>query len=464
MRRQAYVNWELVTEDNVPESGKEYMVAEIIGGTMAKLRFATWYHEGDVISLQCKTLKDINELTAEERLLQAIFGATKDYVIPKTGFYLQTADFGIDENTENGAFADCKEMMILLEEHTYFAEKPLVPEGFLSEEQEKLENLAKSRQLEAKAREDALDKIKFIAKGNVFLNDVIQTCVEKNEISYDVILNKRYKTGTLNISTFEIAKAVIKSYELVTGLMNVIHVEGGRDKLLETLKEAVKNDTLVATVQNIVMKHNMKDLGINAQYINMYLYWLSSGGGFYYYRNRFIVSKKYDNVACLMAKAYLAQTLMIRLERYIKLRELDAPDVISQNQLRMFADVLIEYQNLNKVQITTEGFGKKFGVNTDGSEFDGLSFIGNYEKEISDESMIITDEDNDIIETEEPETSKQEPVDKYYIVDSPNFKCFEGYFALYNPKLNKYYRADGENVSVYKVWKDARDVREEINQ
>ena len=464
MKRQAFVNWERVTEENIPESGKEYMVAEIMGETVAKLRFATWYNEGDVVSLQCKTLRDINEMTMEERLLQAIFGATKDYVVPKAGFYLKTADFGIDENTEDGAFADCKEMMIALEEHTYFAEKPLVPEGFLSEEQERAENLAKSKQMEAKAKEDALDKVKFTAEDNAFLRNIIVSSTEKNEISYDVILDKRYKMGALSVSTFEIAKTVIKADELITALMNVISAEGGQDKIRETLKEAAENDTLVATVKNMVIKHGIKDFGINAQYVNMYLHWLLSGGGFYHYRNRFVASKRYDNVAHLMAKAYLTQTLMVRLGRCVKLRELGAPEIINQNELRMFTDVLVEYQNLKKVQIAEEGFAEKFGINMDGSEFDGLSDIGNFEKETPDVPVVITDENGEVIETEEPEEEKEEPIDRYCIVDSPNFKCFEGYFALYNPKLNRYYRADGENVSVYKVWKDARDVREEINK
>lgn len=473
MRRQAFVNWERVTKDNVPESGKEYLVAEVcaVDEKEVSIGLAIWHNKGDVVKLACK-LQDITELSAEERLLQAIFGKEKEYVIPEAGFYEKTKDPNrVRCFADIEELADIEEVVVKLSDDIFFTEKPLVPEGYLSEEQAKKNlEITRKRNYE-KHLEERTETVKTAMEANSNLNEVVTSVIGTKKVSANEMMNRKLSVPGIRIecetSTLEAAEFAGSAYNIVEGMHKILKSEGGEEKVKEILKEAQTTGHLAPTVKTMIDTNaDITNIGAGIQYMIQYFEYLNAPTGYYFYRGKYLAKKKYTDIPTLVLAAYLMSKTMYRLYRCCRLRELNAPDIIMTNEIRMLTDHMIAHSHVRNLAVNEEDFAEMFGINMDGSEYEGLSWTGNFEKEMEeDESTEDCDGDCADCTDYDPEecACTEEPVDRYIIVDSPNFLCSEGFYSLWHPIQERYYREDGTNISVYKTWKDVRDVRERLN-
>ena len=474
MRRQAFVNWERVTEGNMPESGKEYMVAEIVEET-ALMKFAKWYNEGDIVSVRCNASKSISEMSIEERLMSTIFGNFKDYTIPESGFYITTESPELIEAlNENGEFDDCIEAVAILESNIFFAEKPLTPEGYISEEQRDKEMEASQKLHQEQFQEEKADKAKEAIEKNNLLKEVVKTLIGTRDISHKEKVNQKCLIGNCRfeyqVSTLEVATMAISAFVITEGLNTMFEAEGGKEKVQEILAETQNSNDLKITVRSMIDKYfNLIEVRDGIRFLLEYIECLNRSSHYFYIRSKYIAKKEYANLANLVTDAYIMSKAMFKISRCCTVRNLNMPNIIMTNELRILTQHMLAHKNIKTLTVDEEEFARALGIHTDGSEYEGLSHIGNFEKEIpyEDERPVNEydeEEDGNEEETEcECECAMAELQDEYFIVDSPNYLCMEGFYALWNPKLKKYYREDGDHVSVYKTWKEVREVAEKVN-
>lgn len=447
MKRQAFVNWERVTEDNKPENGREYMVSEIMGEDIAVLRFATWYDKGSIVEIP-KEQEENTEMTPEERLLQCIFGSNQEYVVPESGFYLLTSDYGIDDE-----FAGCTQMLVRLSDNIFFAEEPLVPEGYLTEEQDKKRMMARTKQMKAAMEEERLNKVKTEMANDTCINEVVNFMVDNDKLSSDNLHTKQYCYGIYTLSTLDVAVKVVEANAMINAAISITKREGGLEAVRKTLEEAFESETLADCIVQMIDHEELKDMHPSIKrYLVVYFESLLVGSNFYRYRDRY--GKEFEDAAHVMVGAHAKQAMAIRLARCCRLREMGAPVVIQGNELRMLANTLIALSNLTHMEAVADGFEKEFGINKDGSKFEGKSEFGDYENRIEHGWEEDVEESND---------NEEELIDRYVIVPSPNYAYKEGRYALWNLKQNHYYRENGQ-VMVFREWKTARDKRETINE
>lgn len=448
MKRQAFINWERVTEDNKPENHKSYMVAEIVEEDVAKLGFATWYDKGTVVDIPLKESKNKAEMTAEERLLQCIFGSYKEYTVPKSGFYILTGDYGIDESIEDGAFEGCTQMLIDLSDDIYFAEEPLAPEGYLTEYQDKQRMQAKSKQVKAAMHEEKINDIKSVMDDNECVKNVIDSLAGENWSSEDVMITERYGYGIYTLSAMDISENVIEANSAINALINLINEEGGIETVATTLREALKSKTYRDCLAQMLNRESLKDISWKVKRcLTIYLESIVVNYDFYHYRNRF--AKQFEDPAQVMIASQAANSIVNRLDRCWKLRTFKAPIVIQTEELKLFTKSLIAFTNIRKLEGVADEFEQEFGVDKNGLAVDIPNALGDFENQIGCDDY---DDEN-----------KSEPEDRYFIVPSPNYAYKNGKYALWNPKIERYYRENGQ-VVVFASWKDARDKREIINK
>lgn len=167
MVRKAFIDWVEKTQENKLESGKEYMVAQVQENT-AKLAFATWYDECDKVPIKCETPYafvsgdvtfkcEINipfdEMTEFEKETQLICCGYTMYTVPESGFYVKINENHavINERLDSHkgspdydkhCWLNCVEKLVKVEDVKFFAEEPIVPEGYLTVDQKKRQSAA----------------------------------------------------------------------------------------------------------------------------------------------------------------------------------------------------------------------------------------------------------------------------------------------------------------------------------
>ena len=447
--RKAYINWERVTEDNIPISGQEYMVSEIMGD-VAALRFATWYNKGDIVEIECKPEKDLNEMSAEERLLFWIFGSHKKYEVPVAGFYLKTKDFGVDENVENGAFANCTEMLVALSDDIFFAEEPLVPEGYLTVEQDEKRRKVETEERIRKAKEEKIDSILSEKENDKRIEYAIGAIIGDLNITDTETIIYDCGFGDCELTTLEVADYVILGHHVSDAIVNIYAKEGGCEAIKEKLfKPLIENDActqkqILDVINDILAKVEISDIRIR-KYVAAYLRHIVCYCNFYYYRNDYTRRNKHENNSYNLIEAYIVNKLMSRLGRLCRLKELDAPEPIQSNECKLVGQMLMLHRNITKIVIREEDFAQTFGVYSNGHVYDdGKAHIGNLESDSACPNC-------------------EDALDQYFVMGAPNHVYKDGNFALWNPKKGKYYRKNGVDISVFETYQNARNYQEELN-
>lgn len=469
MRRQAFINWEKVTPDNKPENGKRYLLADVTPDNVAHLMFATWYDEGTVIQLSMKRSESFDELSAEERLLECIFGSSKDYTIKQSGFYEMTSE--VSDRLEDGVFKDCIEMPVLIKEDYYFAEEPMVPAGCLNVEQGKKQSEIQQKLNVERHKQALIDNVYDAMEKDELIKALINAVIK--DVNYDIYQLETHSC-TLRISKVTYAEVIIQAKKIYDALMKIYsHKE--LDAICSELTDVITTGESVADY----LAQLKKDSGIESEgyfekyCLNMFFEAQVRFNDFYRYRTYRL---KYHN-RCTLAQnltaAWSLKDAITRLARLGRLGLLGAPSIIMQNELRLFANALAVLQNARIIEESdfAENFHELYGIYVDGSEYTGKSDIGHFEREFTaadfqNESENEDDEDDG--ETVEPpvcecdECKCGEIPEGYVVAPSPNCLCMEGPYSLWNPKEDRYYRQD-DKIVVFTSYTKADAERRALN-
>lgn len=166
MLERSFVLFKSLAEKKPAVSNRQYLVAVKDTDNEADFKICTWYEKGDTVFLKYKPECAPKAVTAEERLLNAIFsGANKQTTVKESGFYLVTADYGCDDPDND----DCVNDLIRIESdngdgNIFWAELPFAPMGAVHpyDAQDKRDRENKRRILE--------NFEKYIADLEVFLS------------------------------------------------------------------------------------------------------------------------------------------------------------------------------------------------------------------------------------------------------------------------------------------------------
>lgn len=129
MLERSFVLFKSLAEKKPDVSNRQYLVAVKDTDAEADFKICTWYEKGDAVFLTYKPECSPKAITAEERLLNAIFsGANKRVIVKESGFYLVTADYGCDDPDND----DCVNDLIRIDSdngdgNIFWAELPFAP-------------------------------------------------------------------------------------------------------------------------------------------------------------------------------------------------------------------------------------------------------------------------------------------------------------------------------------------------
>jgi len=490
--RKSFVNWNKVSENTRPESGRRYLIATIFKDE-AHQQFATWYNQGDIVPIE-KTLVHDPNISDEERLLRAIFGSKKEYIIPEAGFY--TIDRMTMEDKQDLAndefFFDCEETITYYNpEALYFTEEPLPPAGFLSEEEADRLRDAKNDLLKAKLEEERIEALTDKIENDEMLSFIYSDMLEKKlPISTKTMVSKVFAPfmepfGPHKLSTYDLAKTIAMIHDLLSVFTDTAKGEGNKAAVKDKLQNAVREGCFKDTILSYTDTYFTDDKKTwccreSYQIYFMYYEYVVHNTSFYEIRNNLLTENRYEDLSSLLLSTYAFHRMMSRIDRYCRLIELEAPTEIISNELRMIIESAIAIIFLDRLELNSLEFAKFFGVYPDGTDYEGEAYIGDLKREslafIQHFATTDTSEDD---EAEYPLTAEQQAYfdslyedlrkkafeekegfeaivgDKYQVVPTPNRLCQKGLYALWNYSTASYYQAEDGQIYVYPTLNEA---------
>ncbi len=372
MTRRSFVNWTRLTENDNLESGKEYMVCTVLSDNRGCLNFAEYHHEGDIIQLDLKDKAQDQNLTAKEKLLNAIWGGRR-YEIPESGFYLITSD-GMDEEGDE-AFEGCAQRAVQVGNARpdgtpfacpcYWAELPIEPEGIHfygtgldwhlpEKERRKAEALSLEIDKDAvltKAYREICGGISPVSGGRVHVT--IGACVYSLS---PAALGERMK----NILTFARRAAAIPDEEFLafSGSLDKTDVKKWPERILSFMKS--------------------HDIPRECSgYMYPYMDILEENiPGFSYHRDRLLdeAEKETLNIPAVMQEAWCQTGFLASLARLVHLVRSENPESLVAKELVLCTKYDSARKDSRRIEsVIPEEFCRLYGINPDGSRYDGPS-------------------------------------------------------------------------------------------
>lgn len=400
--RRSYINWKPFTEQDRLESGKEYMVCSKIGDGKGELHFAKYYNAGDIVRLELRDGFPDGKKADEpkERLLEAIFGRKRCYTITEPGFYIMTADYGIDEAAENGSFEGCLEQPVcvgdLRPEGTpyatpcYWAERPVEPEGISyadadSGSRRLLTDKARQKADELKAEIEADSVLSWAYKG--LLGDV-GGMTDSTRVEWE------YGGCCYSISPLTVARRLKETLQFARAAARVPknEVTGVMDRIRGMGDEATRQEFLF-----FMQRHGIP--ADTAEYLCLYASALSCmDHGFSWHRDRILAQggARSLNTPAVMQEAYYRSSYPHQLMRLVKFVGMDAPEIMLIKELRLCVGYETGWRDVSQiVSVVPERFPAIYGIYPDGSRYDKYCGIGDLEL------MSLPDPDTEDVEEEE---------------------------------------------------------------
>lgn len=484
--RKAYIDWKRLDKDSVLESGKEYMCFTADPASMAgSICFAKYYQKGDAVKLPLRAdygPDGGDGPTAEQRLLSAIFGRYRQYIVPMDGLYEQTGDYGIDEKCENGAFEGCSEQLVLagnaLPDGTdgavpvFWAECPLLPAGYAlldSVRPRACIDAAAAADLRARL-EDSHDAM-YAYQGLCGHGRDNAAPLPGDEGTCDV-----YVQGAVCDVAPVRAASLVLDIEAAAKKLSAID-PGELDKFGEEF-HAAEDHQAASRIWNDFREK----LGLTVKEGSYALKFLAAlyddAAGFYECRNRIIARGgpgSMDNVKVIV-EAWGASQLPNRMRRLVDLGRLGAPQVIMENELRMACEYAAAWRFADDIARVTPGFATSFGINPDGTRSDTCSKVGDLElmraylesqdcgHRCEGCDVAYCDERDGPMPGLEPENNDGEedaPADRYVMGYMPNFMMRRPGAVIIDNETDSFVRnADGE----IETWTECPRARlEELN-
>lgn len=367
--RKAYVDWNKFGPDTKLENRKKYMVCTADGDT-CDLRFVTYYDAGTVIKVGLSEDADVGqERTAEEKLLSALFGRSKAFAVPEDGFYVLTADYGVDGDECNGAFRDCKEQPVCVGNRNgwdgerdsmpaYWAEVPVLPAGLrlVSEERP---GPAASDWVRGKVR-----AVEEKLEGDPLAATVYKYVMKERDLAGGPV-DFPLGGAVYAMSPVWFATALVDVHGTCTALAKI-----PADEVTEFWDSLgpMDADGAVKATGGFCKAHGIPE----GMYWLVFQYVRNLRGDFRdfcHYRDRALRAggTRSLNLPAVLQEALGMYKIQFWVGRCVRMEALGAPEIIRSNELRM----LVEYVAMAKlgdriVQVLPD-FDELYGVHPDGS-------------------------------------------------------------------------------------------------
>lgn len=487
MARRAFINWQKFVEETELENRKEYMVC-IPGSDNddALLEHATYYDKGTVVNIHMDEDKMPAgmESSPEERLLKALFGATKPFVIPEDGFYLLTGDYGVNEEQNNGAFLGCREQPICrgnrqgwrLEKDSlpvYWAEIPILPDGLKLAGQETATNKARKKASEAEESQYA-ELMDQIASDPVTQAAYKSLCGEA--MPGDAAFEKMIGQAVYAVTPHQIALTIIYTWDMCKAICGVPEEEflGIRAKLQNV--KASEMEKAQADLAAFCKERNIP-APLRMLMFRYTEYLAEDCKDFYYYRNKLLSANNlYSlNMLAVLQESWAKSTLPFRVGRLVKLMRIGAPEIILINELRILVERILASKNGDRIICVGPDFDAMYGVYPDGSRGERHCEFGDKElfllpeepdpeeetEEDASEEMEVPEEEDDAEKEPEPVLGVDYPW--FAVVLAPNFLMRKCLFVLWDNQNGTYLRDENGEIEQFDDWNSAKARSEELS-
>lgn len=465
MTRKAYIDWNKLGKGTKLENKETYMVCTADGDTCS-IRFATWYEKGTMVAVGIADDAKIGgeEPSVEERLLQALFGRQRPFVVPEDGFYVLTADYGVDEEEYNGAFEDCKEQLVCVGNRhgwdggsmaipAYWAEVPVLPDG--------LRLLSERRPAKAMATELTAKRLEEAEKG--MEGDGIADQVYKyvlKDTPYDAP-PREFPLGqaVYSVSPLWFATALLSVHSLCVAMSKV--PEQAFLDFHDELGDMDDQAEIEAAINRFCSFHSIprKERWLMFHYIRALR---EDYRDFYWHRDR-ILSKggthALDLVAVLQEARGLSK-IQFWVARVVKMERLQAPEIIRLNELRMLVEYVAMARLASQIVCVRPDFDLVYGVHPDGSRGERWCECGDMElgmlpQPVPEDAEDEGDEDGDGDpgggDEEEEEEGHVIGVDFPYfaLTYAPNFMMRKHRFVIWDNAKHEYVRGEDGRIEGY---------------
>lgn len=392
MLNRSFVLFKTLAEDKPPVADREYLVAIKDEDGEASFKIAKWYEVGQTVNLEYKPEFEPEAKTAEERLIKAIFGGAMKTVTVKTpGFYIVTSDYGQQDNE------DCSnELWCINEEYAdsdvSWAELPFAPKGTV-------------HPYDAQTKRDRARELYVLEKRDEYIQS-LESYLNNNEviksfggmdIYANIIADEKKGLGD------RIVQGLVLSYDYVDYLES--HVAAAmlvqaRDLILKKygahfIKQAAcdwendhdgtKYEEMHKLVMSEILSKNdfcvtaykqsyafgsivlllIRIICMSAKYqLDEPNYYLAHGKGrLQKYVGTHLENKFEDMRVLSVVIARALERLNLRTNRYVRLCELGAPDVIRYNEFRILASYVRFFFQKIVCAVTPEVAVSKLGTN-----------------------------------------------------------------------------------------------------
>lgn len=457
MIRKAYVDWNKLGKDTRLDNKGTYMVCTADGDT-CDIRFATWYEKGTVVAVGIADDATIDgqEPTAEERLLRALFGRQRPFVVPEDGFYILTGDYGVNEEEYNGAFEDCKEQLVCVGNRygwdggsmavpAYWAEVPILPDG--------LRLQSERRPSKAFATELTAKRLAEVEKG--MDEDGIAEQVYRSvlhDIPYDGPAQEfPLGSAVYSVSPLWFAAELLAAHAVCEAIVKT--PEQAFLDLHDTLAEMTDDAAIDLKIDGFCHEHGIprKERWLMFQYVRALR---EDCKDFYWHRDRILArggTHALDTVAVLQ-EALAYTKIPFWVARVVKMDRLGAPDIIRLNELRMLMEYLTMGKLARQIVRVQPDFDQTYGVQPDGSR--GSRWCKYGDMELCNLPASVPgdiDEDEDDKDEPQEEDTRVIGIDYSYfaVTNAPNFLMRKYRFVIWDNATHAYVRDAAGRIEGY---------------
>lgn len=469
--RKAFVDWKKLDGDTALENRKEYLLAVPMDDGEAALDKATWYEKGTVIDIPLKegALPSGKAMTAEEKLLVALFGAGKPFVVPEDGFWKVTSDYGVDEGELNGAFAGCSEQAVCLGNRSgwdggpggipvWWAEMPILPKGDKPEKKEaaKPEGLYR----------DFGEMLERIWSDPVSASAYKYFCRDASDP--DAMCDVSIGQAVYSLTAYCIAMTLDAAWAMCRALAEVPEEEVLK---LRDSMDGVTVDKARAAFEAFCVRYAIP--AARRRLVFCYADYLREDcGDFYHYRDKLMSAGglKSLNMPAVLQESWARATMPWRVGRLVKLTAMGCPEIILANELRILTERMLAASDARSIVCVGPDFDAMYGVMPDGSRGSRHCEWGDKELQLLPEEKPDADpgaDKGEAVEMELPEDGEEAREEKpepvvgvdypwFAVVPAPNFLMRKCRYVLWDNTEIGYVRGGDGNILQFQDWKPAK--------
>lgn len=399
---RSFVYFERLSEKKPDIPGRDYLVVDCTAQSYdiaiaPKYCICKYYKKGETISLpyrpECvpEEQKVDTNATPEQRLLSMIFGLSKPFKIPKSGFYKLVAPNEVAEYTDDDSYVqtDCFESIVPLaenieeEKYIFWAELPFAPDGYNHPYDMQAEFDRRMKSAQNRIDEEYIERLEdFINNDMTFENLELKDLMseyfdlKRNDdnvtcIGSGLVVKQSYKSFLESVITVRLIQICLefadsKMTDIEDHMSDIKYLDNIVRSIFDECPEFVKLKSvhgaskILGMVIFFVEMVYIKNLFIERTL--SYFIHISKCRSFdrFYHENEKVI---YNEYAARIVFGNMLRRLHNRLYRYDTLAELGAPAIILGNELRMAADIIsIVFADIEGV-ITKESAEEFFGTN-----------------------------------------------------------------------------------------------------